>query len=184
MEIDLGELGHDEIEAALLIEGGDLVLELEALENVDVGAEPADVVDQVSFEALRVFKKLHEVELGGVVELPAGLLTHMHVEGAALVLLRQVADGVTLGRKDAVETAQNREGEDDTAVLVWLVNAPELVGDRPHKIAETAHLTLTRLIPQTPMFTPESLSPGSCPRVPSHAQQQSSQEASEDSLSL
>ena len=40
VQVDLGELRDDEVEPVLLGEGGDLVLELEPLEDVDVGGEP------------------------------------------------------------------------------------------------------------------------------------------------
>jgi len=47
VQVDLGELAYDEQQPVLLREGGDLVLELEPLEDVDVRREPADVVEQV-----------------------------------------------------------------------------------------------------------------------------------------
>ena len=42
----------------------------------------------------------------------------------------------------AVQAPQDREREDDTAVLVRLVHAAELVRDPPHEVAELAQRDL------------------------------------------
>jgi hypothetical protein len=73
-EVVLGELREGQVEPTLPVERGDLVLELEPLEDVDVGTEPGDVADQVRSQALGVAQQLDEVELAGVGEPVPGLL--------------------------------------------------------------------------------------------------------------
>lgn len=135
MEVDLGELGNDQVKPPLLVESGDLVLELEPLEDIDVGREPRDVVDQVGSKLIGLSEQLCEVVRAGVVEAEARLLADLDVERTAVVLLRQRPDLIAGGFKDAVETTQDRERQDHPAVLVGLVDATKLVSDRPHEIA-------------------------------------------------
>ena len=68
VEVDLGELGHDQVQPPLLVQGGDLVVELEPFEHVDVGREPVGVLDQVGAEPVGVGFQPGHVVLGGVVE--------------------------------------------------------------------------------------------------------------------
>lgn len=134
----LGELRRHQVQPVLLVEGRQLVLELEPLEHVDVGREPRDVVHQVRPQALRVLQEPGEVEGAGVVEREPGLTFHLDVKGAAGVLRGQRPHLVAGGFEDAVEASQDRERQDDPAVLVRLLHAAELIGDPPHEVAQLA----------------------------------------------
>jgi hypothetical protein len=85
VQVDLGELGDHQEKPVLLRQSGDLVLELEPLEHVDVGREPVDVVDQVRPEPVGVLGQPRQVELGGVVEAqPVAGLHHLRKQGSGL----------------------------------------------------------------------------------------------------
>ena len=139
MQVDLGELRGHQVQSLLLIQGGQLVLELEPLEHVDVRREPGDVVDQVGPQPLRIVEQEGEVERAGVVERQPGLASDLHVQRPTGILLGQLADLVAGGFKDAVQAPQDRERQDHPAVLVRLVHPAELVGDTPHEVAQLAH---------------------------------------------
>lgn len=62
VQVDLGERSDDQEEAVLLVELGDLGLEAEPLEHVDVGREAVHVVDQVGAQALRIGQQSTAVE--------------------------------------------------------------------------------------------------------------------------
>ena len=140
VEVDVGELGDDDVEPVVLFEGGDLVLELEPLEDVDVGGELGDVVDEVVAEPVGILLESGEVVVGSVVEVEPELLADLHVEDLWTGLgLGECTDLVAGGFEHTVEATQDRHREDDIAVLAGPVDAPQLVSDSPHKVTEVAH---------------------------------------------
>ncbi len=134
VQVDVGELLDDEEQAVLLVEFGDQGGESVAVEDVaDVRGETFDVVEQVVDEAGRVGGELAEVPDGGVEERQPELrLEHdERVDAEALGIL-VFGDHLALGGgEDRVEAAQDRERQDDVAVLVGLVRAAKQVRDVP-----------------------------------------------------
>ena len=133
MQVDLGELRGHQVQSLLLIQGGQLVLELEPLEHVDVRREPGDVVDQVGPQPLRIVEREEKSDGAGVVERQPGRASDLRQRPTG-ILLGQLADLVAGGFKDAVQAPQDRERQDHPAVLVRLVHPAELVGDTHTKL--------------------------------------------------
>jgi hypothetical protein len=134
VQVDLGELGHHQVEQPRAIQPVDLGGEVELVEHVaGRSGEAGDVVLEVVGQVVRGGDQRGEVEPGGVVELLAGLLLEDRVE--VVVPARQlrgpVEHGLLGGLEHAVQAAQHGEGEDHLAVLGLLVVAAQQVGDRP-----------------------------------------------------
>jgi hypothetical protein len=134
VQIDLGELGHDQVEQPRAFEPVDLGGELELVEHVaGRSREAGDVVLEVVRQVVGGGDQCGEVEPRGVVELLAGLLLEDRVEVVDLArqLRGPVEHGLLGGLERAVQAAQHGEGEDHLAVLGLLVVAAQQVGDRP-----------------------------------------------------
>jgi hypothetical protein len=134
VEVDLRELGDDEVQQVLVSESGDLRVEAELLDHLArARREPSDIGAHVAGNVRGVVEEASEVERARVVELLArdGLEDGLHVLNLALQLHRSFEDGC-LGRlEDAVESSQDDERQDHAAILGLLVDATQLVGDRP-----------------------------------------------------
>ena len=74
VQVDVAELGDDEVEDVRLAHPLDLVLELEGFEDVaHIPREAVDVADEVPLDVVGITLELFEVERGAVVEaLPGG----------------------------------------------------------------------------------------------------------------
>ncbi len=143
VQVDLGELAHDQQQPVLLRQGGDLVLELEPLEDVDVRREPADVVEQVRPQPVGVELEAFEVVLGGVVEAQPVLLAYPRGEHVRVVVHRRQRAHLIPGPGElAVQAPHDGHRQDHRPVLVGPVDTAELVRDAPHEVAERAHLIL------------------------------------------
>ena len=142
MQVD-GLEGRDDLaQEPRLLQGEDLLLEVEVLEHIDIGREPVEVVGEVVRQPVGVGQQVGEGVVRGVVERSAGRLPDLDLEPDRVVVRRrQCAHRVTVGFEDAVEAAQDREREDHVAVLVGAVGTPKLVGDRPDEATEGAHKT-------------------------------------------
>ena len=139
VEVDFGELRDDLEEPVLLVHGVDFVDELEALEDIDVGREAADVIDQVGAQVVRVLGEVGQAVVGGVEEVEAVLLAHLPRQRLRVRLLgSQSPDLVTSRLQDAVEPPQDRHRQDHVAVLMRPVGPTKLVGDRPHETSQLA----------------------------------------------
>ena len=135
VEVDLGEPRDDLEEQIRLVELRDVLLELEALEDVlRVGGEAADERPQVGSEVVRIALQRLERELRRVVERHAGDaiengLQVLHRPALQrLVLLQHLLPRVV---QHAVEPPEDREREDHLPVVGLLVVAAEEVGHRP-----------------------------------------------------
>jgi hypothetical protein len=146
MQVDLGELGDHLIEAIGFFELLDLLVELEALEDLaDVLGEAVDVISQMAADVVRVALELVEVELAVVVEAQ---------RGAVFILRQVVEDGVDIGdafaaqfgvalehgflagRQHGVEAAQHGQRQHHALVLRRAVGAAQQIGDGPDEVGE------------------------------------------------
>ena len=132
VEVDGRELlGHQVKQLGLVqaLHGG---REVEVLEDgTHIRCEALDVAVQVGADLARVAHELAHVERRHVVEVQARLALDEGLEGDARRLLVGVLlQGSRLGGgEDAVEASEDREGEDDAAVLALLEVATQKVGD-------------------------------------------------------
>jgi hypothetical protein len=136
VEIDVAEFRDHLVEEASLVEPRNLGPEVELIDNIAGGhGEAADVGEEVGGHILRVIEQATEGQRRGVVELLAGDSTEdrVHVLDPPRQLCRLGEDSL-LGRlEDAVEASDDRERQDDLAVLGLLVVAAEEVGHAPDK---------------------------------------------------
>jgi hypothetical protein len=112
-----------------LVELADRVVEIEALDHLaHVLAEPGDIVAQVSREMRRVGEQLFEIVARGVVEREARRPTELRLEILQAPALKLGLPGeyplLSIGQH-TIETAENRQREDDILVMA----APEGVSD-------------------------------------------------------
>jgi hypothetical protein len=138
MQVDLGEALHHEEENVRLVELGDLLGQLEALEEdlADVLGEALDVGEQVRGEVVRIVEQPPEVELADVVEVHARqpLEDGRDVLQLATLNLRVPRKHLLLaGLEHAVEPPQHREGQDDLAEVVLFEVAPQQIRDGPQE---------------------------------------------------
>ena len=137
MQVRAGELLHDRVQQARLVELGELVLELELLEDVvHVPAEVAGVIGEVRAHVLRVAEQAREVEPARVVERVARHLGE-HQVGQRLVpveLCPLVEDGLLRRGEHLVEASEDRERQRHVAVLGGLIGAAQALGDVPDEL--------------------------------------------------
>ena len=135
VQVDLGELADHQEQPVGFVQLGDLLLELEILEDLaGLGGERLDVVGQVLGDLVRVALQLLEIELAGVVERVAGdpVQDRLEVLDAAAFQRRVLLQHLRLGRlQHAVQPAQDGQRQDHPAVLRRLIRAAEQVRDRP-----------------------------------------------------
>ena len=136
VQIDTGEfLGHL-VQQARLGQAVDLGRELEPLEDVaHRRREGLDVGVEVVGDMVGVADQLRHIHRRGVVEaLPRrAQQERLRVQAFARPLL-ELRQNCGLGRRQhAVQPPQNRERQDNLAVVGLLVVAPEQIGDRPDK---------------------------------------------------
>lgn len=139
VQVDLGELLYDDQQPVLLRQRGDLVVEPEPVEDVDVLGKARDVVSEVGGQSVRVARQLREAPRAGVVEGQVGRA----LDPVGAQLLARLAGGDVPhfrsgGGEDAVEPTQDRHWQDHAAVLMGLVDTPQLICDRPDEVAEVA----------------------------------------------
>ena len=139
-QIDRGERLDDLVQQVLLGHARDLLIEREALHDLaDVRREAVDVGVEVGRELIRVVEELGQVQPGQVVERPAGdPLQQAADDRLGLGLdLRVLREDLGLGRREqTVEAAQNRQRQNDLAVLVALVGPAQQVADAPDEVGE------------------------------------------------
>lgn len=137
VQVHAGELLDDEEEQVVVVELLDALFELVLLEDVaDVVREAADVVEEVVADVVGVAGELGEVIPGGVVEGVAGLARQEDGERDGAVFPRVVlVENLALGLgEDRIDAAQDRERQDDGAILVRAVRAPKQVRDVPDEV--------------------------------------------------
>ena len=134
-EVDVRELLDDLVEEVPLVHARDLLVEPEALHDLeDVVREVPDVAAEVLRDVVWVVEQPREVEPRGVVERPpGGALELLATDVRAVAGVRSVGGEHRLLRlgEHAVEAPEHGEGEDDLAVLVALVGPSEQVADAP-----------------------------------------------------
>lgn len=59
MQVDGAEGLHDLAQETGLLQGDDLLLEVEVLEHIDIGGEPVDVVDEVVLKPVGILYYIH-----------------------------------------------------------------------------------------------------------------------------
>lgn len=137
-QVRAGEALDDRVEDVGGIEAVDEFLELEIVEYfLGLGAEALDVVHQVL--ARLGLRQRGQAQRGGVVELEAGGVLQHSAAGALGLALGLVGDFQDLvpGRlQDALQPAQDGEGQDHPPVLGLLEGAPEKVGHAPEEGCE------------------------------------------------
>ena len=124
----------------LLVHARDLLAEGAALHDLaHVGGEVPDVGAEVLCQVVRVVEQPVEVKPGCIVERPSGRPLE---EALAHALVPACVPGVGVKHhllrllQSAVEAPQDRQGEDDLAVLVSFVRATEQVADAPDEVGE------------------------------------------------
>lgn len=139
VDFGIGKRLHHLIENVLLGHAQHVLAEIEALHDLaDVRREGIDVAVQIGGELVRVIQQPGEVELREVVELRAGNLAELGADDVftlALERLVRIEHGLLGGRKNAVESPEHRQRQNDLAVLVPLVRTPEQVADAPDEIS-------------------------------------------------
>ena len=146
VQVDLGELGDHLVEAVGFFELFDLLVELEALEDLaDVLGEAVDVVGQVAADVVRVALELLEVELAVVVKaqrLAVVILGPVVEDGVDVgdalgaELGMALEHGLLAGRQHGVEAAQHGERQHHALVLRRAVGTAQQVGDGPDEVGE------------------------------------------------
>src|SRR5262249_32759731 len=131
------------------VETGDLLVELELLDDVPCGrVESGDVAAELIGDVVLVVEELVEVQLRDVVELllRGAPERQLHVRDALLLQLACLREYLLFGRLEhAVEPTEDNEREDDLPVLRLLVVAAQDLGERPEEVgpfAETGHFGL------------------------------------------
>ena len=142
VQVQVAELGDDEVEEVGLAHPLYLVGELEILEDAaDVGGEAVDVTGEVLVNVVGVALELLEGERRVIVEPLAGRFAEELVEGfvvqpAALPLL-VFAEHLFLGRReDTVEAAEDGHGQHDALILRRAVRPPQQVGNLPDEVRQ------------------------------------------------
>ncbi len=134
VEIDLGELGHDQVEQVGPVEPGDLGVEVELVEDVSgPGRESRDVGPEVGGQLGRIVQDRGEVKWMDVVELlfGYGAQNWLDVLDGALDP-GEPFDHLRLGGgQHAVEAPEHCQREDDLSILGLLVVTAQEVGHRP-----------------------------------------------------
>jgi hypothetical protein len=148
VQVDVLEaLEHLEEEPGL-VELADGVVEVELLQHLaHVRAEAGDVVPEVGGDVRRVGEELLEVVAGGVVEGEARDLPELRVEVLELLALQLglLAEDLLLGVGEyAIETAQDRERQDDVLVLAALEGVADEVCDTPKEADDFAMVHCVR----------------------------------------
>lgn len=142
MEVDRREALQDQEQQARLIQLGDRVAEVEALQDLPhVRAEAGQVVTQVRGQVRRVGEEAPEVVAAGVVEgVPRGAAELVVTVLQAEVLELGVAlEHRFLGRlQDAVDPAQHGEGQDHVLVLAALEVVAQQLRDAHRKLTRSA----------------------------------------------
>ena len=139
VQVDVGELLRDEVEQPGLGQPVDLGVEVEPLEDVAHGGrERLDVGAEVLADVVLVAHELLQVQRRRVVEKLAGLPQEERLGvHAGLLALGQLGEHGGLGGfQHAIETAEDRERQDDLAVFGLLVVAAQEIGDGPDEGGE------------------------------------------------
>lgn len=140
MQVDGAEGLDDLAQEPGLLQGQDLLLEVEVLEHVHVGGEPVDVVSEVVHQPVRIGQQVRELVVGGVVERPPCGLLHLDLEPVRVLVPRsQLPYRRPVRLKYTVEPSQDRERKNHSPVLVGAIGASKLVSDRPDEATERAH---------------------------------------------
>ena len=121
VQVDLAELGDDQVEPVGLVELGDVLLEAEVFDDLAGAAgEALDVVGQVGGDVVRVALELLEGEAAGVVEGTGRRPGEDRLEVLDLAALQalELGQDLVLGRlQHAVQPAQHGQGQHDS--LYW-----------------------------------------------------------------
>jgi len=134
VQVDLGELLDHLIKQAGFGQPVNLGRKLEPFKDVaDVGRKGLDVVVKVGPDVVLIAHQLFHVERRDVVE---GLPCLAQKEGDRIDPLGGSGgmfgkDRILGRRKDAVEAAQDGQGQDDLGIIRLLVIAAQQVSDRP-----------------------------------------------------
>jgi hypothetical protein len=135
VQVDLGELRHHEVEQVRALHPRDLRVEAELVDHVARGRrEAGDVRPEVAGDVGRVVQHAAEVERARVVDpSDTGDRLEYRLDVVDDALQRRVPrEHFRLRRLEhAVQPAQDDERQDHPPVLGLLVDAAELVGDRP-----------------------------------------------------
>jgi hypothetical protein len=136
VEVNVGEAGQDQIQQARVVEPGDLVVEAIPLDYFGrTRGEPRDVGAEVRRHVVGVVQQPREAQRADVVERLARDPGEDRIDVADRPgqPLRALRDGVPSWLQHTVQTTQDRQGQDDLAVLVGLEVASEQVGHRPNE---------------------------------------------------
>jgi hypothetical protein len=130
----------DQIQQVLLGHSGNLRAEIKPLhDRADVGRKAVDIAVEIRRELIGVVQQARKVELGEVVErvvrnlreLVANDVLWLRLQRSMLFQHHRLG-----GSKNAIKSTQDREWQDDLAVLVALVWATEQVADAPNKAGD------------------------------------------------
>ena len=144
VQIDLGELVAEDEQPIVLVQPVDELIQVEVFDDVpDIFAEAVEVVGEVEADVVGVGFQTREVVLRGVVEAGLRLVQNDPGQGFFGDDIFEAVVGVdgfvfpVVVCQDAVQPAQDEEGEGDVAVFVRFEQASEdVVGDVPHEVCE------------------------------------------------
>ena len=141
MQVYARKLLNDDEEQILLRHPGNLVAELEPLEDVEVVRESIDVLLEVGLETCRVAEQRLKRPRCRVVEGQAGLAFDLGAEQFRLIRIGtdQCNQVLPMIFEHAVEPAQDGHRKDDVTVLVRLVVTAELIGNAPNEGSKVTH---------------------------------------------
>lgn len=138
VEVNFGEVPHDLVEEVCFVETLNLVAEVELFEYLlRVLVVGVDIVLEVLRDLIRVVAERFERALASVVDLlPGDALERGADVLDTLFLKRLVLVQHLVFRRlgHAIETAENRQREDDLLILRLLVVLPKKVRDRPDTV--------------------------------------------------
>ena len=145
VQIDLGELVAKYEQAIVFVQPVDELIQVEVFDDVpDIFAEAVEVVREVEADVVGVGFQTREVVLRGVVEVGVRRVQNDPevCESSGILSLNRLYVGngfvfPVVVCQDAVQPAQNEEGEGDVAVFVGFEQASEdVVGYVPHEVCE------------------------------------------------
>jgi hypothetical protein len=142
VQVHLGKLGDDEIQAVGFLQLFDFLFEFEIVEDfADVFGKARNVINEMAADVVRISLELGKVKVAVVVEAYVVALAGSLIENGidvfdlAVLDLLEAFDYCRFGRSQyAIEASQNGHREHHALVLRWSVWAAEQIGYGPDKI--------------------------------------------------
>ena len=110
-----------------------MAIELKLFNDLaDIFRETIQVIAEVLFDMIRIIEETFKCIFADIIESKAGSIPKQNVfHRQVLHLLILCKDRIFLFGKDTVESADDREGQDDLPIFMRLVYACQFIGDGP-----------------------------------------------------